>query len=65
MSVFETDTEAEAYQVLHEGDLDALESRYGTAIAFDLVNAWGNRGLVRVKWVDGRYQIRTFKKYAA
>lgn len=64
MSVFERDTEAEAYRVLHTDGMEALENTYGAAIAADLINAWDARRLVRVKWVDGRYQIRTFKKYA-
>lgn len=58
--------EAEAYRVLHDGGIDALDDAYGVGVARDLVNRWDQRRLVRISYNgNGGLVVRAFKKYRA
>ncbi|QKW15434.1 hypothetical protein [Verrucosispora sp. NA02020] len=62
--IFARDTEAEAYRVLHEGGIDALDDH--TPFSRDLLKRWDRRRLVRISYNDnGGLVVRAFKKYAA
>ena len=56
--------EAEAYRVLHNGGLDALDDTYGVGISRDLIKRWFQRRMVRISYNDnGGLVVRAFKKY--
>ena len=56
-------SEAEAYRVLLEGGIDALDDH--TPFSRDLLNRWDRRGLVRISYNNnGGLVVRAFKKYA-
>lgn len=64
-AMFVRETEREAYRLLHTEGQNALDDRYGTWIATDLINRWADRGMVRVTYPGGSVTVKTFKKYAA
>ena len=63
-STFSQSPEAEAYRVLLEGGIDALDDH--TPFSRDLLDRWDRRGLVRISFnANGGLVARAFKKYAA
>lgn len=63
-SVFARTTEQDAYTLLHRDGFDAFHDRYGTGIAYDLINRWANKGLCRITHTDAGMGVHTYKKYA-
>lgn len=61
-TVFQRQTEREAYALLHTQGLPGLRKAH-PSFAEALLNRWVKKGLARVQWVDGAMIVRTFKKY--
>jgi hypothetical protein len=59
-----TDLEREAYVLLHTKGWEAFEKEIGRAQADYLLNRWVDHKLARLNWINGAFEVHTYKKYA-